>query len=64
MHRINVVQFCGKPPKISTNHHIPKNIHFSRARGQNLGQSSYFQQWRVQQCECLRAHFYDGTYHY
>ena len=38
-------------------HHIPKNIHFSGARGQNLGilfsflkSFAFEQQWRVQQC--------------
>ena len=47
----------------------PQNIHFSEARGQNLGHFISFlesfgfeQQWRVQQCERLRAHFNDGTY--
>ena len=55
------------PPK---NIHISsKNIHFSEARGQNLGHLISFlesfgfeQQWRVQQCERLRPHFNDGTY--
>ena len=47
-------------------HHIPKNIHVSWARGQNLGHLVFFfrimvfeQQWQVQQCERLRAHFHD-----
>ena len=52
-------------------HHIPKNIHFSGARDKNLGHLIFFlesfvfeQEWRVQQCERLRAHFHDGTYLY
>ena len=55
--------------KISIYLHIPKDIHFSEVRGQNLGHLISFlesfrveQQWRVQQCERLRAHFNDGTY--
>ena len=55
--------------KISIYLHIPKNIHFSEARGLNLGHLISFlesfgfeQQWRIQQCERLRAHFNDGTY--
>ena len=50
--------------KISIYLHIP-----NEARGQNLGHLISFlesfgfeQQWRVQQCERLRAHFNDGTY--
>ena len=57
------------PKKISIYLHIPKNIHFYEARGQNLGHLISFlesfgfeQQLRVQQCERLRAHFNDGTY--
>ena len=57
------------PKKLSIYLHVPKNIHFSEARGQNLGHLISFlelfgieQQWRVQQCERLRAHFNDGTY--
>ena len=45
------------PKKISIYLHIPKNVHFSEARGQNLGHLISFlesfgfeQQWRVQQC--------------
>ena len=60
------------PPPPKKNIHLsshPQNIHFSEARGQNLGHLISFlesfgfeQQWRVQQCERLRAHFNDGTY--
>ena len=60
------------PPTLPKNIHIssyPQNIHFSEARGQNLGHLISFlesfgfeQQWRVQECERLRAHFNDGTY--
>ena len=55
--------------KISIYLHSPKYFHFSEARDQNLGHLISFlesfgfeQQWQVQQCERLRAHFNDGTY--